>query len=93
MAEGGDGRNIGPGDNLDAPTLLSIIQRLESLDKEKQSINDDIKTIKAEAKGAGFALDVVNFILRERRKDPDDVDEFNRELNKYKHALESVTEL
>ena len=86
-----DGGTAGPGDNLDAGTLLSIITRLENLDREKQSIAEDVKAIKAEAKAAGFTVGVIAMILRERRQDPDDVEEFNRELERYKHAIENVT--
>ena len=86
-----DGGERGPGDNLDAGTLLSIITRLESLDKEKRSIAEDVKAIKAEAKAAGFTVGVITMILKERRQDPDDIEEINRELARYKHAIENVT--
>jgi uncharacterized protein (UPF0335 family) len=78
------------GDNLNADTLLSVIKRLESLDGERQGIVKDMKEVKSEAKENGFDLSVLNFILRERRKDPDDVQEFHRELSRYRGALENV---
>jgi uncharacterized protein (UPF0335 family) len=78
------------GDNLNADTLLSVIKRLESLDEERQGIVKDMKGVKSEAKENGFDLSVLNFILRERRKDPDDVQEFHRELSRYRGALENV---
>jgi uncharacterized protein (UPF0335 family) len=78
------------GDNLNADTLLSVIKRLEGLDEERQGIVKDMKEIKSEAKENGFDVGVLNFILRERRKDPDDVQEFHRELNRYRGALENV---
>jgi uncharacterized protein (UPF0335 family) len=80
----------GVGTNLDAPTLASFIHRLEELDKERKSVLIDIKDQKGKAKVAGFDVGVLNFILRERRKDPDDVDKFNQELDAYKRALETV---
>lgn len=93
MAEGGDGRTIQAGDNLDATSLLSIITRLESLDKEKRAISEDVAEIKKEAKANGFSVAVINFILRERRQDPEDVEEFNRELERYKDAIDTVHDL
>lgn len=89
--DGGTERTVTAGDNLDAGTLLSIITRLESLDREKKAIAKDAKEIKDEAKAAGFTLGVINMILRERRQDPEDVEEFNRELERYKAALDNVT--
>lgn len=89
--DGATERTVAAGDNLDAGTLLSIITRLESLDREKKAIAKDVKEIKDEAKGAGFTLGVINMILRERRQDPNDVEEFNREFERYKAALDNVT--
>lgn len=93
MARGGEDREVGAGDNsIDAPTLLSIVTRLETLAEDRRSIGEDVKQVKQEAKAAGFQLDVINFILKERRKDPDDVEEFNREVEKYRTALDGTTE-
>ena len=91
MADGGEtGRSPTIGDNLDASNLLSIIKRLESLGDEAKAIREDAKQVKQEAKSAGFDVAVINFILRERRKDPDKIEEFNQELSKYKQALETA---
>lgn len=78
------------GDNLNADTLLDVIKRLENLDSERQGIVKDMKEVKVEAKENGFDIGVLNFILRERRKDPDDVEEFHRELIRYRGALGTI---
>jgi uncharacterized protein (UPF0335 family) len=90
MADGGEVRSPSIGDNLDASTLLSIVKRLEDLGKEALSIREDVKVVKQEAKSAGFDVGVINFILRERRKDPDEIEEFHQELSKYRQALENA---
>ena len=81
------------GENFDGNALLTVIKRIESLDDERRSIASDIKEVKASAKSSGFDLGVINFLLRERRQDPDDVNEFHRELDRYKNALGSVLDL
>lgn len=81
------------GNNFDGNSLLSVIKRIEGLDDERRSLVSDIKEVKDEAKTNGFDVRVLNFLLRERRKDPDDVAEFHQELDRYKNALGSVLDL
>jgi uncharacterized protein (UPF0335 family) len=76
------------GDNIDTGSLIGIIESLEG-----KALSAEGKDIKAKAKENGFDIRVINFILKERSKDPDDVDEFNRELNRYKRALDTVADL
>lgn len=81
------------GDNIDTGSLLGIIESLEGLQRERKALSAEGKEIKAKAKENGFDIRVINFILKERGKDPDDVDEFNRELDRYKRALDTVADL
>ena len=67
--------------------LLSVVKRLESLEDEKRIISTDIKEVKKEAKEAGYDTRVIAFLIRERRKDADDVAEFNRIAREYRDAL------
>lgn len=67
--------------------LLSVVKRLESLEDEKRIISTDIKEVKKEAKEAGFDTRVIAFLIRERRKDADDVAEFNKIVREYREAL------
>lgn len=94
-ARGGDGRVIDPTDNydpaldgsVDAATLRKFVERIERLETEKREIADDIKEVYAEAKAAGFDPKGVRFVIAERRKDADDVDEFNIVCDRYRAAL------
>lgn len=49
--------------------LRSFIERCERLDEEKKAISADIKDVKAEAKGRGYDVRILNIILRMRRMD------------------------
>lgn len=68
-------------------TLLNVVKRLETLEDERQVILTDIKEVKKEAKDAGFDTRVIAFLIRERRKDADDVAEFHKMLSEYRDAL------
>lgn len=67
--------------------LLSVVKRLESLEDEKRIISTDIKEVRKEAKEAGFDTRVIAFLIRERRKDADEVAEFNKIAREYREAL------
>jgi uncharacterized protein (UPF0335 family) len=49
--------------------LLSIIERLERLDEEKQAIQDDMKEVFSEAKGDGYDVKILRKVLRVRKQD------------------------
>lgn len=68
--------------------LRVFIERIEALEKDRKELAEDIKLVKAEAKAAGFLVPVLTFIIRERRKDPDDVAEFHAIAETYRDALE-----
>ena len=67
--------------------LLSVVKRLESLEDEKRIISTDIKEVRKEAKEAGYDTRVIAFLIRERRKDADEVAEFNKIAREYRDAL------
>lgn len=73
--------------NISGERLLSFIERIERLVEEKKSLADDIAEIKKEAKGTGFDVKVINHILKERKQDKDDLDEFNTQVDVYKRAI------
>lgn len=96
MAKGGDGRKLQTTDNYDpavdgtgvsADRLRSFVERIERLEEERRTIAADIKEVKSEAKATGFDTRVITFLIRERRKDADDVKEFNTIVDTYKRAL------
>ena len=49
--------------------LKSIIERIERLEQEKAEISEQIKEVKAEAKGNGFDVKIINKVIRIRKQD------------------------
>ena len=78
------------GDNsttVAAAQLRSIIERIERLEEEKKTIADDIKEVKAEAKGNGFDVKAINTIIKLRKQDAAERQEQEAILDLYKSAL------
>jgi uncharacterized protein (UPF0335 family) len=67
--------------------LLSIIERIETLNTEKKELQDAIKDIMAEAKGAGFDTKVVREIIKMRAEDETDRQEREAIRDTYLKAL------
>ena len=67
--------------------LLSIIERIERLNEEKKDIQDAIKDIMAEAKGAGFNPKVIREVIKMRAEDRDDREEREAIRDAYLKAL------
>lgn len=76
------------GHNSIAPDrLLSIIERIERLNEEKKDIQDAIKDIMAEAKGAGFNPKVIREVIKMRAEDREDREEREAIRDAYLKAL------
>ena len=67
--------------------LKSIIERIERLEVEKGEIAEQIKEVKAEAKGNGFDVKALRSIVRMRKLDSDERREQEEILETYMHAL------
>lgn len=67
--------------------LRAFIERIERLEEEKKTIADDIKEVKAEAKGSGFSIPIINEIIKIRKMDRNDRAEREALLDMYLHAL------
>lgn len=81
------------GDNAStvaAGQLRSFLERIERLEEEKKTISDDIKEVFAEAKGTGFDTKAMRTILKERKQDQAERQEFETILDLYRHALGMV---
>lgn len=76
-----------PGGNISTERLKSFVERIERLEEEKRTLADDIKEVKKEAKGSGFDVKVIAYIIKLRRMDKDDLDEFDTQVDIYKRAL------
>lgn len=85
------------GDNLSnsaqtvaANQLRAFIERIERLAEEKQTIQDDIKEVYAEAKGTGFDTKAIRAIIRLRKKDKAEREEEEAILDLYMASLGMV---
>ena len=70
-----------------ADQLKSIIERIERLDEEARSLNDDRKDVLGEAKANGFDVKVIKRIVADRRQDRDQRMEFEAIYELYRQAL------
>lgn len=70
-----------------AARLQSLIQRIERLEEEKRALQEDIKEIYAEAKSAGFDPKVMRAMIKERRMDEIDRQEWQALCDVYRAAL------
>ena len=73
--------------SVSSDRLLSIIERIERLNEEKKDIQDAIKDIMAEAKGAGFNPKVIREVIKMRPEDRDDREEREAIRDAYLKAL------
>ncbi|GAA4169269.1 hypothetical protein GCM10023069_25560 [Shinella granuli] len=72
--------------------LRSFIERIERLEEEKKTIADDIKDVKAEAKGCGFDVGTINAIIKLRKVDANERAERDALLDTYMIALGMLQE-
>lgn len=67
--------------------IRQIVERYEHLEAEKQDIADQMKEVMAEAKGRGYDAKVLRAVIARRKKDADDLKEFEATLEIYLAAL------
>mgnify|MGYP000116558957 FL=1 len=70
-----------------AAQLRSIVERVERLAEERQTIADDIADVYREAKGAGFDVKVIKRVIALRRQGKAEREEFDAILDVYLAAL------
>ena len=73
--------------------LKAIVERIEKLSEEKQTISDDIKDVYAEAKGNGFDVTALRAIIKLRKEDANKRAERETILETYMHALGMLADL
>jgi len=74
-------------DNVSAEELAQFIERIETLSEEKQSVQDLIKEVYAEARGRGYDAGIIREIVSLRKLRPDDRAEREAILAIYREAL------
>lgn len=72
--------------------LKSFIDRIERLNEEKQAIADDIKDVYAESKGRGYDTKILKAVIKLRKIDPAEREEFEAVLETYMNALGGIEE-
>lgn len=76
------------GDNK--PQLKDIVDRIERMMDEQDTIKEDIKEIYLEAKNLGFDVKIIRKVLARRKRDRQDVEEEDAMIDVYEKALEEV---
>ena len=70
-----------------AEQIRAFIERYERLEAEKQDIADQQKEVMSEAKGTGFDVKALRRIIRDRKRDANDLAEEDAIVELYKSAL------
>lgn len=63
--------------------LASIVQRVQRLQDEKRTIEDDIKDVYAEARSAGYDVKILRAVVKHLGKDQNDIAEFDALFDLY----------
>jgi uncharacterized protein (UPF0335 family) len=67
--------------------LTSLVQRIERLDEEIKSMNDDKKEVYAEAKSNGFDVKALKAVIAYRRKDATERQEHDALVSLYLNEI------
>lgn len=70
-----------------AQRLRSIVERIERLEEERKNLANDIKDVFQEAKSAGFETGALKEVLKDRRREPAEVEERDMLVDAYRRAL------
>jgi uncharacterized protein (UPF0335 family) len=71
--------------------LLSACERIERLQEEKRTIQDDIKEIYAEVAGNGYDKKALREVVKRRAKDPDARAEQESLVNLYEQEIANAS--
>ena len=74
-------------DTVTGQELRQFVERYERLEAEKKDRADDQKEVMSEAKGRGYDTAVLRAIIAKRKKDANDLAEFEAILEMYEAAL------
>lgn len=70
-----------------ADRLRSIVERVERLEEERKALGSDIKDVFSEAKSAGIDVKVLRRVIRDRKREPADIEQEEHLLDLYRRAL------
>lgn len=72
---------------LNIDRLKSIVERIEAVDEEINSLKEDRKGIMLEAKSAGFDTKAITYVLKQRKKSKQQRDEEELVFETYERAV------
>ncbi|MGH7747393.1 MAG: DUF2312 domain-containing protein [Candidatus Dormibacteria bacterium] len=70
--------------------LISLVERIERLNEEREGLGEDIKEVFGEAKSAGYNTAIIRKAIAIRRMDPAKRAEIEALLDTYLRALGTV---
>lgn len=73
--------------NISADQLRLLIERVERLEEEKQNISEDIRDVYNEAKSQGYDVKVMRQIVKLRKMEAHQRQEWEAVLETYKAAI------
>lgn len=78
---------------VSAGRLKSFVERIEKLEEERKAIGGDVRDVYAEAKGVGYDVKTVRWLVQERKVESADRDERDSLRDTYAHALGLAVDL
>ena len=75
-------------DSVTAEELRQFVERIETLEAEKQEASEAQKEVYAEAKGRGYDSAVLRKVVARRKRNRDDLAEEEAVLELYEAAIE-----
>ena len=72
---------------MDITKLRDYIERIERLEEEKKDVQNDIKEVYLEAKAQGFNKKALKAVIKLRKMNSADRDEYSNTLDDYMNAL------
>ena len=67
--------------------IKAYVDRVEAINGQIKSFNDDKRDIFAEAKSHGFDTKALKIVIQRRAKDPDELSELQAVVETYENAL------
>lgn len=78
--------------NIPKDALIQTIEKIERLEEEKNSLQEDIKEVYKNAKMHGFDIGIIKKIIVRRKKDIAKLREEEELLDLYMHALGMISQ-
>jgi uncharacterized protein (UPF0335 family) len=71
------------------PSLVGLVDRIESLLEDRDQINEDIKEVYAEGKSLGYDTKIMRKVIARRRRDRKELEEEEAMIETYENALKA----